>query len=58
VLRRELYAVPALVGALAVALTDRYDPAATPTAFLAAAATMALRIVSVRLDWHARLPLP
>jgi uncharacterized membrane protein YeiH len=58
VLRRELYAVPALVGSLAVAATTRYDPAATPIAFVAAALTMALRIVAVRRDWHARLPAP
>jgi uncharacterized membrane protein YeiH len=57
VLRRELYAVPALVGALVVAATGRYDPAATPVAFLAAALTMGLRILSVRRDWHARLPM-
>ncbi|HWG24701.1 trimeric intracellular cation channel family protein [Actinospica sp.] len=56
VLRRELYAVPALVGALIVAATGRYDPAATPLAFLAAAVTMGLRILAVRKDWHARLP--
>jgi uncharacterized membrane protein YeiH len=56
VLRRELYAVPALVGALLVAATDRYDPAATALAFLAAAVTMGLRILAVRNDWHARLP--
>lgn len=58
VLRRELYAVPALVGALLVAATDRYDPAATPLAFLAAAVTMGFRILAVRNDWHARLPAP
>ena len=56
VLRRELYAVPALVGALVVAATGRYDPAATPIAFLAAALTMGLRMVAVHRDWHARLP--
>lgn len=58
VLRRELYAVPALVGALVVAVSVRYHPAATPIAFVAAAMTMALRIVAVRRDWHAQLPLP
>ena len=59
VLRRELYAVPALVGALLVAATKHYEhPAATPIAFLAAAVTMALRMVAVRRDWHAQLPLP
>lgn len=56
VLRRELYAVPALVGALVVAVTFRYHTASTPIAFLAAALTMALRIVSVHRDWHWRLP--
>ena len=56
VLRRELYAVPALVGALVVAVSGRYDPAATPLAFLAAALTMGLRLLAVRRDWHARLP--
>jgi uncharacterized membrane protein YeiH len=57
VLRRELYAVPALVGSLVVAVSVRYHPAATPIAFLAAALTMGLRIVAVRRDWHAQLPL-
>lgn len=57
VLRRELYAVPALVGSLVVAATDRYAPAATAIAFLAAAVTMGLRLVAVRRDWHARLPM-
>jgi uncharacterized membrane protein YeiH len=58
VLRRELYAVPALVGALVVALSARHHPAATPIAFVAAALTMGLRLVAVRRDWHAQLPLP
>jgi uncharacterized membrane protein YeiH len=58
VLRRELYAVPAFVGSLVVAVSVRYHPAATPIAFLAAAMTMGLRIVAVRRDWHAQLPLP
>jgi uncharacterized membrane protein YeiH len=56
VLRRELYAVPAFVGALVVAFTARYHVVATPIAFAAAASTMALRIVAVRRDWHAQLP--
>jgi len=49
--------VPALVGALVVAATDRYDPAATALAFLAAGLAMGLRILAVRRDWHARLPV-
>jgi uncharacterized membrane protein YeiH len=57
VLRRELYAVPALVGALVVAATARYDPAATPVAFVAAALTMGLRMMAVRRGWHAQLPV-
>ena len=58
VLRRELYAVPAFVGALVVAFTARYHLGVTPIAFAAAASTMTLRIVAVRRDWHARLPMP
>jgi uncharacterized membrane protein YeiH len=58
VLRRELYAVPALIGSLLVGVTGRYHPAATPIAFFAAAVTMALRILAVRNDWHVRLPAP
>ena len=57
VLRRELYAVPALVGSLVVAATARHDPAGTPLAFLAAALTMGLRITAVRRGWHAQLPV-
>jgi uncharacterized membrane protein YeiH len=57
VLRRELYAVPALVGALVVAATGRYDPEATPLAFAAAALTMGLRLAAVRRGWHAQLPM-
>lgn len=58
VLRRELYAVPALVGALIVGTTNQLDPAATALAFVAAAVTMGLRMLAVRNDWHARLPAP
>lgn len=60
VLRRELYAVPALVGALVVGVSHRYGPTVAPIAiaFVAAALTMGLRIVAVRRDWHAQLPLP
>ncbi|MBR7826096.1 TRIC cation channel family protein [Actinospica sp. MGRD01-02] len=58
VLRRELYAVPALVGALIVGTTNQLDPAATALAFVAAAVTMGLRLLAVRNDWHARLPAP
>lgn len=56
VLRRELYAVPALIGALIIVVSARLEPAATPLAFLAAAATAVLRLVSLRRGWHLQLP--
>lgn len=57
VLRRELYAIPALVGALLIVAANRLVPAA-PLAFAAAAVAAALRLVAVRRDWNARLPAP
>jgi uncharacterized membrane protein YeiH len=56
VLRRELYAVPALIGALIVVVAARLEPALTPLAFLAAAVTAAARLVSLRRGWHLQLP--
>jgi uncharacterized membrane protein YeiH len=56
VLRRELYAVPALIGALIIAVSAKLEPALTPLAFLAAAVTAALRLVSLHRGWHLRLP--
>jgi hypothetical protein len=41
-----------------VAFTARYHLVVTPIAFVAAASTMTLRIVAVRRDWHAQLPVP
>lgn len=58
VLRREIYALPALLGGLIVAVTARYDPHAWYIAFGAAAATAGLRLLAVRRDWHATLPAP
>jgi uncharacterized membrane protein YeiH len=58
VLRREFYAIPAAIGALIIVLAARYEPAATPLAFVAAGVTAALRLVAVHRDWHARLPKP
>ncbi|HEY3870131.1 MAG TPA: TRIC cation channel family protein [Actinocrinis sp.] len=59
VLRREMYAIPALVGALIVALAAHHgQPVADPLAFAAAAIAAALRMVAVRRDWHARVPAP
>jgi uncharacterized membrane protein YeiH len=58
VLRREFYAIPAAIGSLIIVLAARLEPAATPLALVAAAATAALRLVAVRRDWHANLPQP
>jgi uncharacterized membrane protein YeiH len=58
VLRREMYAIPALVGAMIVALAAHYEPVADPLAFAAAAIAAALRMIAVRRDWHARVPAP
>ena len=56
VLRREMYAIPALIGALIVVLASRYAPAEDPLAFAAAAIAAALRLIAVRRDWHANVP--
>lgn len=56
VLRRELYAVPALIGALVIVAAARYEPAETPLAFVAAAIAALVRIMAVRRGWHAQLP--
>jgi uncharacterized membrane protein YeiH len=56
VLRREFYAIPAAIGALIIVLAERFEPSATPVAFVAAGATAALRLVAVHRDWHASLP--
>ncbi|MGH3417221.1 MAG: TRIC cation channel family protein, partial [Actinocrinis sp.] len=56
VLRREFYAIPALFGSLIIVLAARYEPAATPLAFVAAGATAALRMIAAHRDWSARLP--
>lgn len=56
VLRRDFYAIPALIGALIIAVSVWLEPAATPLAFVAAATTAALRMIGVRRSWHASLP--
>ncbi len=56
VLRREFYAIPALLGSLIIVLAARYEPAAAPLAFAAAGATAAVRLIAARRDWNARLP--
>ena len=56
VLRRDFYAIPALIGALIIVVAAQLEPAATPLAFVAAGTTAALRMIGVRRSWHARLP--
>jgi uncharacterized membrane protein YeiH len=56
VLRRDFYAIPALIGSLIIVLAAWLEPAAAELAFVAAGATAALRIVGVRRSWQARLP--
>ena len=56
VLRRDFYAIPALIGALIIVLAAWLEPAATPLAFVAVGITAALRLIGVRRSWHARLP--
>ena len=52
VLRRELYAVPALLGASAVCLGDGLHARPGPTAVVAAGLVFALRMLGVWRDWH------
>jgi uncharacterized membrane protein YeiH len=58
VLRRDFYAIPALIGSLIIVLAAWLEPAAAALAFVAAGATAALRILGVRRSWQARLPPP
>jgi uncharacterized membrane protein YeiH len=55
VLRRDFYAIPALIGSLIIVLSAWLEPAAWPLAFVAAGVTAALRIVGVRRSWNVRL---
>jgi len=52
VLRRELYAVPAILGALVVCAGDALGVAAGPTVAAAAAVVFAVRMLGVWRDWH------
>jgi uncharacterized membrane protein YeiH len=56
VLRRELYALPALIGALVIVAAAEVSRDLTPVAFAAAAVTAAFRLLALRFDWHLRLP--
>lgn len=57
VLRRELYAVPALLGASVVVVANELDVLSTPVALGAAVLVFALRVVAVLLDLNAPRPL-
>lgn len=48
-----LYAIPAALGALVVAVGAELGLAATPVQIMAAALTVALRILALRYGWHA-----
>ena len=52
VLRRELYAVPAILGASVVVIGDGLDLRAAPTAAVAAAVVFGVRMLGVWRDWH------
>jgi len=53
VLRREVYAVPALLGAALLAAADGLDLPRAPAAVVAASLVFTLRMVGVWRDWHA-----
>ena len=53
VLRREVYAVPAVLGALVVVLGDGLGSPGTPTVALAVLVVFGLRMLGVARDWHA-----
>lgn len=52
VLRRELYAVPAVLGALVVCLGDGLGAQGATTAAVAAAVVFGVRMLGVWRDWH------
>lgn len=52
VLRRELYAVPAILGALVVCAGDGLGVAAAPTVAAAAVVIFTVRMLGVWRDWH------
>lgn len=56
VLRSELYAIPALVGALVLVVAVEVGAPAVPSAVTAAVLCFAIRMIGVRLDLHAPVP--
>jgi uncharacterized membrane protein YeiH len=58
VLRREIYALAAVIGAAVVVVGDRLGLPATPVAVGAAVLVAALRVVALWRRWNAPLPRP
>ena len=58
VLRRELYALPALAGALIIVVAGQISHDLTPVAYFAAVVTAVVRLLALRFDWHLQLPEP
>lgn len=56
VLHREIYAVPALLGATMVALADRLEWPSTPVAIAAATLVAGLRLLAIWRRWDAPRP--
>ncbi len=56
VLRSELYAIPALIGAGCAAAADSFGYSGTVAAFGAALVCFAIRVVGIRYDLHAPRP--
>src|SRR5205085_11702738 len=52
VLRRELYAVPAILGASVMVVGDGLDLRSAPTAGVAAAVVFGVRMLGVWRNWH------
>jgi uncharacterized membrane protein YeiH len=52
VLRRELYAVPAVLGAAVVCVGDGIGAQFLPTAAVAVTAVFGLRVLGMWRDWH------
>jgi uncharacterized membrane protein YeiH len=56
VLRQDIYALAALLGATVFVVADRYGIGNTPAAAIGVLATVLLRLVSMRFNWHAPRP--
>ncbi|GAA1261754.1 trimeric intracellular cation channel family protein [Saccharothrix xinjiangensis] len=56
VLRREIYAVAALAGAVVVVLGDRLDLPPAPVSLVGSALIVGLRLIALWRDWNAPVP--